>query len=94
MLEESLLKAHETDTLFPSPTPEVRSNCFNKKKCWKYLDIFVNDVLIIFFSVSDIILDMLVCRRFYLNEQYSFFYVSLSIFLFARKFILLYLIVF
>jgi hypothetical protein len=40
----------------------------------------------VLFSMCDIVLDLLVCRKFYIDDQMDFFYASLAIFIFARKF--------
>jgi len=55
-------------------------------QCLKAVDFVVNDILMVLFSVCDIALDLLVCRKFYLDDQMGFFYASMSIFLFARKY--------
>ena len=73
------------------PPPESSSathlpQATNSGKCWKVLDFVINDILMVLFSASDIFLDILVCRQFYINDQMGFFYASLSIFLFARKY--------
>jgi hypothetical protein len=48
------------------------------------LDFFVNDILVILFSLSDIILDILVCLQFYKHSQMLYFYISVSIFIVAQ----------
>jgi hypothetical protein len=63
----------------PAPAPPTKQG-----QCLKLVDFLVNDILMVLFSVCDIALDILVCRKFYLDGQMGFFYASLSIFLFAR----------
>lgn len=54
------------------------------RKLLRTLDFLVNDILVILFSFSDIILDVLVCLEFYRQGHMLFFYLSLAIFLLAQ----------
>ena len=68
------------------PVVNPKNSSTNKQgQCLKLVDFLINDILMVLFSASDIFLDILVCRQFYINDQMGFFYASLSIFLFARK---------
>lgn len=48
------------------------------------LDFIVNDVLVVVFSIADIVFDVLVCRQFYLEGRMIFFYISVVIFFVAQ----------
>ena len=51
---------------------------------WKIADFVINDLLVVIFSIADIVLDLLVCRQFYITGRYSFFYASVIIFVVAQ----------
>jgi len=64
----------------PAAAPKKSNN-----QCLKVVDFLINDILMVLFSMCDIVLDILVCMKFYADDQMAFFYVSTAIFLFARK---------
>ena len=51
---------------------------------WKTLDFVLNDLLVVFFSLCDIFLDLAVCQQFYAHDQMEFFYISVLIFILAQ----------
>jgi hypothetical protein len=61
-----------------------RSCCCNKSKLLKFIDFILNDLIVVFFSLADIVLDILVCYQFYQAERFIFFYFSVVIFCFAQ----------
>jgi hypothetical protein len=54
------------------------------RRILRAIDFFINDLLVVGFSISDIILDVLVCMQFYRQGRTIFFYISVLIFIFAQ----------
>lgn len=57
---------------------------FSWSKFFRAVDFFINDILVIAFSLSDIVLDVLVCLQFYNKNEMPFFYISVAIFVLAQ----------
>jgi hypothetical protein len=82
----------------PPPTPEpygilanmqgidlsMFSFTHNWSKLFRCLDFLINDLVVVFFSISDIVLDVLVCRQFYIQQRMFYFYISVCIFIVAQ----------
>lgn len=56
----------------------------SKFKLLNFLDFLINDIIVVIFSLVDIILDLLVCQQFYITGRMTFFYISIVIFLIAQ----------
>jgi uncharacterized protein with PQ loop repeat len=55
-----------------------------KRKLLKFLDFLINDIIVVIFSLVDIVLDLLVCQQFYKTQRMTYFYISVIIFLIAQ----------
>lgn len=66
----------------------LQANSFQCVLSWRklliYLDFFVNDIIVTLFSLSDIVLDILVCIEFYKQSRMFYFYISMAIFIVAQ----------
>lgn len=54
------------------------------KKLFQYLDFLINDIIVVIFSLVDIVLDLLVCKQFYETNRMTYFYISIVIFFIAQ----------
>ena len=75
----------DNNNIIPENSPGIQPVKKCSSQCFKVLDFVLNDLVMVIFSFVDIVLDVLVCRQFFIDGEMEFFYASLSIFIFARK---------
>lgn len=67
----------------PSATGAPSTHC-STRRVLRAIDFFINDLVVVGFSMSDIVLDVLVCIQFYRQQRMIYFYISVLIFIFAQ----------
>jgi hypothetical protein len=88
--EESGSDEGESKTEQPAtdaPATTAGTNASRTIKCpsmLNVLDFIINDIMVVVFSIADIVFDVLVCRQFYLEGRMVFFYISVVIFFVAQ----------
>lgn len=73
-----------SSSLFTSAMALCSSKLPTRPKLLKFLDFLINDIIVVIFSLVDIVLDLLVCKQFYMTGRMTFFYISVIIFFIAQ----------
>jgi hypothetical protein len=62
----------------------TNSELFHNYNYLKILDFIINDVVVVFFSLCDVFLDIAVCYQFYIENRMQYFQISIIIFVISQ----------